>query len=62
MREPRLCNTESFPTSVSVEIDGRWVCARPLTMGRWCLLWRIKLAWRVFTGRYDALLWIGQET
>lgn len=38
--------------------DGRWVVARPETCGPW---WRrFKLAWMVFTGRYDALRWIDQ--
>ncbi len=38
--------------------DGRWVAARPLSMGS--LLTRLKLAWGVFTGKYDALRWIEQ--
>jgi len=36
-------------------IDGDWVPARPL--GRSGLLYRLKAAWTVFTGRADALVW-----
>lgn len=40
---------------VDKEIKGRYVPARPM---RYSGLWnRIKLAWFVFTGRYDALDW-----
>lgn len=39
--------------------NGRWVAARPL--GAPTLVQRFKLAWGVFTGRYDALEWTGQE-
>lgn len=39
--------------------DGRWVLERPL---RFAPLWfRLRTAWRVFRGRYDALEWTGQE-
>lgn len=38
--------------------DGRYVANRPLPYTAGCILWRrIKLAWGVFTGRYDALKW-----
>jgi hypothetical protein len=36
-----------------------WAIARPITMPT--LRQRITWAWRVFTGRYDALVWPGQE-
>lgn len=47
---------------VSKELkNGRWVYARPLGYQGLCLRQRLKLAWGVFTGRYDALYWINQE-
>lgn len=39
------------------EINGHWVCARPLSWGGLSLIWRLKLAFKVFTGKYDALVW-----
>ena len=41
--------------------DGRWVAARPLGWQGWSLRTRIQTAWKVFTGRWDALRWEGQE-
>ena len=41
----------------SANVDGCWIPARPIPFQGFCLFWRIKLAWRVFTGRYDALDW-----
>jgi hypothetical protein len=38
-------------------INGRWVLARPLSGPFW---WRVKAAWGVLTGRYDALEWTDQ--
>lgn len=37
--------------------DGKWGPARPL--GYDGLLVRLRIAWRVFTGRYDAVSWSG---
>ena len=38
--------------------DGAWVLARPM---RCASLWvRLRVAWGVFIGRYDALSWTGQ--
>lgn len=37
--------------------DGQWIPARPLGHSMFGPLWRWKLAWRVLTGRYDALDW-----
>lgn len=34
--------------------DGRWTPARPMDGP---FLWRVKAAWGVLTGRYDALDW-----
>lgn len=38
-------------------LDGRWVPARPMGLIGLCLLMRLRLAWGVFTGRYDAMDW-----
>lgn len=37
--------------------DGRWVLARPLSGP---FVWRLKAAWGVLVGRYDALKWTDQ--
>lgn len=39
--------------------DGTYRPARPV--GGADFLQRLAWAWRVFTGRYDALVWYGQE-
>lgn len=39
--------------------SGDWVPARP--EGFASLWWRFRAAWMVFTGRWDALFWAGQE-
>lgn len=39
----------------AVEIGGEWVPARPL--GYPSIWRRIQLAWMVFTGKADALIW-----
>lgn len=39
----------------TVEVNGRWVPARPL--GYHSLRTRLTLAWLVFTGQADALTW-----
>jgi hypothetical protein len=44
---------------VSTSINGRWVPARP--WGLDTLPSRVRLAWEVFTGRADALVWPGQN-
>lgn len=36
-----------------------WVAARPMSMG-W-IGTRLNLAWKVFTGKYDALQWGGGQ-
>lgn len=35
----------------------RWVFARPAGYGGVCLLWRLRMAWKVFTGQCDVLAW-----
>lgn len=44
--------------SPQAEVDGRWVPARPIGFYSWRR--RLRYAWGVFTGRYDALEWPGQ--
>lgn len=41
--------------------DGRWVAARPIGWQGLSLSTRLRCAWMVFTGRWDALRWEGQE-
>jgi hypothetical protein len=41
--------------------DGRYVMARPLTFyGWWGFKRRLRDAWGVLTGKYDAIQWIEQ--
>lgn len=43
---------------IEKEIDGKWIPARPLPyFGIYGLKMRIRNAWGVFSGRYDALDW-----
>ena len=37
------------------QINGKWVPARPLGLGT--IVSRLKLAWMVFTGKADAVVW-----
>jgi len=41
--------------------DGRNVAARPIGFPGISLRKRLHMAWMVFTGRWDALRWEGQE-
>jgi len=44
--------------TVQCEINGQWVSARPIRMrGLLGLLWRLRDAWAVLTGKADAFLW-----
>lgn len=43
------------------EINGKWVLARVYCTSGIHLLWRLQLAWDVFTGKYDALAWHGDQ-
>jgi hypothetical protein len=45
--------------NVSTEIDGKWLPSRPLGLD--ILAHRVKLAWQVFTGKYDAVRWPGNQ-
>lgn len=61
MKSPSLINADTLATGCKSQkeiVPGRWVLARPLSVGG---IWtRIKLAFGVFVGRYDALEWSGQ--
>jgi len=37
--------------------EGSWVACRPLGFPGYRLITRFKIAWKVFTGQYDALRW-----
>lgn len=39
----------------------QWVAARPMGYQALYLVTRIKLAWKVFIGHYDAVRWIEQD-
>ena len=46
------------PCVVTASPDGRrWFRARPAGYAGWLLGRRLRIAWRVFTGQYDALAW-----
>jgi hypothetical protein len=48
----------SIARASSESVDVFWALARPLSMGG--LLTRLRLAFKVFTGEYDALKWVQQ--
>ena len=54
----RLCDGAYNNTTRAI-YDGTYRQARPV--GCAGLIQRTVWAWRVFTGRYDALVWYGQE-
>lgn len=53
-------NLVKYAESISTQINGQWVPARPL--GWTGLLYRLRAAWMVFSGRADAVTWPRQET
>lgn len=59
MKDPQIIHVDSvlrFARTVSCQLpDGRWVPARGT--GYASVLYRIRAAWLVFTGRADALIW-----
>lgn len=58
---PNLITADSLLTwDVHAENEiGKWVLARGLGWQGLCFRRRLKLAWGVFTGKYDALRWNG---
>lgn len=59
MKSPNLIYANDLAKNdTSTEIDGRWVPARPLATPFGPRFFpRIRLAWRVLTGKCDALAW-----
>lgn len=58
MRSNLIITVESVvehTKTVSKEIGGLWVPARPSGYSSW--IYRCKAAWLVFTGKADALIW-----
>jgi len=57
---PSLIHAEEFRNyGCEAGINGQWFLARPEGTG-W-IVWRIKLAWGVLCGKYDALKWGGNQ-
>ena len=59
MTAPQLVNFKTFDrpeTMKQVGLD-RWVPARDYRLPELALMRRLRLAWGVFTGRYDAFDW-----
>lgn len=55
-KAPCLLSAEAIKNwSIQREIDGRYYLNRPLTIDT--VQTRIRLAWGVFTGKYDAVVW-----
>lgn len=62
MRKPSIRYADDIKHwDCDTEINGRWVLARPYSTSGFYLLWRLKLAWYVFIGKYDALAWKGDQ-
>jgi hypothetical protein len=58
MKNPNLVSVyQLLPDKYNCEVNlnGRWVPARPIGLSY--LSNRFKLAWMVFTGKADALIW-----
>lgn len=47
---------KDWDTHTSIDNE-HWVPARPMGWPGICLLKRLKIAWKVFKGEYDALKW-----
>lgn len=62
MRSNLIIHVESVidsAESTSTKINGDWIPARPC--GYCGFFYRVKAAWGVFTGKYDALKWGGGQ-
>lgn len=66
MNQPQIINHTSIDSSCTTQLpDGRWLPARPMGYQYYALrnfLNRLKLAWGVFTGKYDAFDWEPSES
>lgn len=62
---PQVITVESLINSsrnqVELKVGGRsvWAEARPVSINSWKM--RFILAWKVFTGQADALVWYGNQ-
>ena len=63
MRTPGIYSANELRTwDVQREgTNGLWTQARPEPEPGFNLLWRLEMAWKVFTGKYDALVWTGND-
>lgn len=62
MRTPSIRYADDIKQwDCDTEIDGRLVCARTYSTEGIHFLWRLELAWYVFTGKYAALAWKGNQ-
>jgi len=43
--------------TVSTEVNGKWVPARPINYKYRSFMEKLKEAWAVFTGKADAFMW-----
>lgn len=58
MRVPNLTNADSILNqNIKVEINGKWYVAKPMGFYGICLKRRLYLAWNVFIGKYDVLIY-----
>ena len=48
---------QGWSEKVEDKNSGRWVLARPMVPEGIFFLWRLRLAWKVFTGKVDVLAW-----
>jgi len=61
---PQVINASQLAQAWGAQIeleDGRWVAARALGFFGYCWGYRLKVAWKVFTGEWDALHWEGGQ-
>lgn len=61
MRNPSIFTAgEMINYPNSTELNGKWIPVRPLPFYGLRLFHNLKIAWSVFTGKYDALKWEDQ--
>ena len=59
---PTIFNADEFREwNMQKQVSpGQWEWARPLGLQGWFLLHRLRVAWRVFKGDWDAVKWTKQ--
>ena len=58
MRVPNLIHADSIKNNnVKCEINGKWYVAKPLGFYGLMIKERLNLSWKVFTGKYDVLIY-----